>query len=62
MVKIIMKEKFEQLDIFTGKKSRENIKNPGEIRRKREKRNKDLLAQTYIEEAKRRIEKAGKKS
>ncbi|KKS39036.1 MAG: hypothetical protein A3G49_03045 [Candidatus Sungbacteria bacterium RIFCSPLOWO2_12_FULL_41_11] len=62
MAKIIMKEKFEQLDIFTGEKSKEYPKNPGEIKRKREKKTKDLWVKTHIEEAKRRIEKAGKKT
>lgn len=57
MAKTIMKEKFEQLDIFTGEKSKEYPKNPGEIKRKQEKRKIGVL----IEEAKRRIESAGKK-
>ena len=52
-----MKQKFEQLDIFTGERSVERPKNPKEIKRKREKRN----VKAIIEEGKRRIENAGKK-
>jgi len=51
-------EKFEQLDIFTGEKAKEYPKNPGENKRKREKR----VIKAIIEEGKRRIEKGIKKS